>query len=156
MTTKPKAIELADELRGETAQAKCNVVMLPRSLVEDIDAELRRLSALEQQGEAVELDHIACIDGGELRYMSGRKAPAYDCELYAMPDGKHAPALYTHPAADLTDEQIRDVFKDVDVMRKTEGKTALFEMLNGSVLCGDYLDAITEASRAIIAKVKGV
>ena len=72
------------------------------------------------------------------------------------PTDEGAIALYEHPAADLTDEQIRDVFKDVDVKRKTEGKTALFEMLNGSVLCGDYLDAITEASRAIIAKVKGV
>jgi len=45
--------------------------------------------------EAVKLDHIACIDGGELRYMSGRKAPAYDCELYAMPGGGRAPLLYT-------------------------------------------------------------
>lgn len=48
--------------------------------------------------ESVELDHIACIEGGELRYMTGRKAPSYDCELYAMPGGKSAPPLYTHPS----------------------------------------------------------
>ena len=50
-----------------------------------------------QAGEAVALDHIAVIEDGELRYMTGRKAPAYDCELYAMPDGKRAPALFTAP-----------------------------------------------------------
>lgn len=49
--------------------------------------------------EPVKLDHIACIDDGELRYMSGRKAPDHDCELYAMPDGSSAPTLY--PAAQL-------------------------------------------------------
>ena len=43
------------------------------------------------------LDHIAVIEDGELRYMTGRKAPAYDCELYAMPDGKRAPVLFTAP-----------------------------------------------------------
>jgi hypothetical protein len=47
--------------------------------------------------EPVALDHIACICDGELRYMSGRCAPAHDCELYAMPDGKAAPVLYTAP-----------------------------------------------------------
>lgn len=59
-------------------------------------------------GEPVALDHIACICDGELRYMSGRKAPTHDCELYAMPDCKAAPTLYTHPSpTDLRAEYLR-------------------------------------------------
>ena len=54
-------------------------------------------SPTAQAEEAVALDHIAVIEDGELRYMTGRKAPAYDCELYAMPDGKRAPVLFTAP-----------------------------------------------------------
>lgn len=45
--------------------------------------------------DPVALDHLACIEDGELRFMSCRKAPAHDCELYAMPDGERAPDLYT-------------------------------------------------------------
>ena len=61
---------------------------------------LTALSELERMaGEQVQLDHLACIDDGELRYVTGRKAPAYDCELYAMPDGKRAPKLYAAPPA---------------------------------------------------------
>ena len=56
-------------------------------------------SPTAQAEEAVALDHIAVIEDGELRYMTGRKAPAYDCELYAMPDGKRAPVLFTAPQA---------------------------------------------------------
>lgn len=53
------------------------------------------LDAMEQaMREPMRLDHIACIEDGELRYMTGRKAPAHDCELYAMPDGKSAPPLF--------------------------------------------------------------
>ena len=67
-------------------------------------------SPTAQAEEAVALDHIAVIEDGELRYMAGRKAPAYDCELYAMPDGKRAPVLFTAPQTvarePLTDEQI--------------------------------------------------
>ena len=43
--------------------------------------------------------------------MTGRKVPAYDCELYAMPDGKRAPVLFTSPQPvereQLTPEQIK-------------------------------------------------
>ena len=68
--------------------------------VHTADIALAALTQLEAMvGEPVQLDHIACIDGGELRYMTGRKAPAYDCELYAMPDGKRAPNLYAAPVA---------------------------------------------------------
>ena len=56
-------------------------------------------AALAVDVQPVALDHIACIEGGELRYMTGRKAPAHDCELYAMPDGGRAPKLYAAPAA---------------------------------------------------------
>lgn len=51
------------------------------------------------QAVPVKLDHLACIEGGVLRYMSGRKAPDHDCELYAMPGGGRAPELYAAPAA---------------------------------------------------------
>ena len=53
----------------------------------------------------VHLDHIACIDGGELRYITGRKAPAYDCELYAMPNGGSAPQLYAAPTTQPSHKQ---------------------------------------------------
>lgn len=76
----------------------------------------------------VHLDHIACIDGGELRYMTGRKAPAYDCELYAMPNGGSAPQLYaaptTHPAPQLPERDAnvpaaeqQGLFRKFDVRR---------------------------------------
>lgn len=42
----------------------------------------------------VPLLNFAVWDDGELRLLSGRKGPSFDCELYAMPDGKRAPALY--------------------------------------------------------------
>ena len=68
-----------------------------------------------QAGEAVALDHIAAIEGGELRYMTGRKAPAYDCELYAMPDGKRAPVLFTAPQpvarVQLTPERVKEIVR---------------------------------------------
>ena len=56
-----------------------------------------QVQPIAQAAEPVALDHIAAIEDGELRYMTGRKAPAYDCELYAMPDGKRAPVLFTAP-----------------------------------------------------------
>lgn len=55
------------------------------------------LARLSEQQQPVQLDHIACIEDGKLRYMSGRCAPAHDCELYAMPNGGRAPALYAAP-----------------------------------------------------------
>jgi hypothetical protein len=64
----------------------------------ELFTELHRLTTPQAQPavqEPIKLDHIACIDDGVLRYMTGRKAPNYDCELYAMPDGKNAPRLYT-------------------------------------------------------------
>ena len=45
--------------------------------------------------EPVALLKFAVWDDGELRLLSGRKGPAFDCELYAMPDGKRAPDLFT-------------------------------------------------------------
>ena len=103
------------------------------------DAIDAQLSALEQQGEAVALDHIACIDGGELRYMSGRKAPAYDCELYAMPDGKRAPKLYTHPtpapAQEVPDTVPRAALHEVERERDYyKSRTQdMYEYQNGEV-----------------------
>lgn len=61
---------------------------------------------LEQK--PVALDHIACIEDGVLRYISGRKAPAWDCELYAMPDGGRAPALYTSPQPEQVAQDMED------------------------------------------------
>ncbi|WP_208448823.1 hypothetical protein [Burkholderia cenocepacia] len=44
----------------------------------------------------VVLEHVAVAeDGGRLRWMTGRKPR--DCELYAAPDGCHAPFLYVAP-----------------------------------------------------------
>lgn len=57
------------------------------------------LAAPQPAQKAWPLDHIACIDGGELRYVSGRCAPNFDCELYAMPGGGPAPKLYAAPQA---------------------------------------------------------
>ena len=62
-----------------------------------VDAKKPAQAAEPVAGDAAALDHIAAIEDGELRYMTGRKAPAYDCELYAMPDGKRAPVLFTAP-----------------------------------------------------------
>ena len=69
-------------------------------------------SPTAQAEEAVALDHIAVIEDGELRYMTGRKAPAYDCELYAMPDGKRAPVLFTapQPVARVPPDEARRLF----------------------------------------------
>lgn len=53
--------------------------------------------------EPVQLLRFAVWDDGELRLLSGRKGPAFDCELYAMPDGKSAPPLYAAPAAPAAD-----------------------------------------------------
>lgn len=48
-------------------------------------AACEQQSAQSQQ-DAVHLEHVAVAeDGGQLRWMSGRKPR--DCELYAMPDG---------------------------------------------------------------------
>lgn len=114
---------------------------------EEISAACDAIDA-QMQGRGEAVAEVFALDS-----LGTPGRPFHHVKLHkALPTGTK---LYTHPAADLTDEQIRDVFKDVDVKRKTEGKTALFEMLKGSVLCGDYLEAITEASRAIIAKVKG-
>ncbi|MCG0582126.1 hypothetical protein L6Q82_29570 [Burkholderia cenocepacia] len=63
---------------------------------------LRKLLAaapVEQPAAApkpVVLEHVAAAeDGGRLRWMTGRKPR--DCELYAAPDGCHAPFLYVVP-----------------------------------------------------------
>jgi hypothetical protein len=81
-----------------------------------------------QTGEAVALDHIAAIEDGELRYMTGRKAPAYDCELYAMPDGKRAPVLFTAPQPverePLSDEEVDSLCK-VGPVYAPDGKVTL-------------------------------
>ena len=71
--------------------------MAEHETVTEALALLAKWGQSAQAGEAVALDHIAVIEDGELRYMTGRKAPAYDCELYAMPDGKRAPVLFTAP-----------------------------------------------------------
>lgn len=67
--------------------------------------------------EPVKLDHIACIDDGELRYMSGRKAPNHDCELYAMPDGSSAPTLYTADQLAAVVQQRDELLAALDVLR---------------------------------------
>ncbi len=77
-----------------------------------------------EQQEPVALDHIACIDDGELRYVTGRKAPAHDCELYALPGGGLAPVLYTAAAPQrepMTREQRRRIIDEA--LFNTEGLT---------------------------------
>jgi hypothetical protein len=66
------------------------------------------------QGEAVELQHMAVAEDGELRWMSGRKVA--NCELYAMPGFGRAPKLYTaaaKPDAELVEllRECRDTFE---------------------------------------------
>lgn len=66
--------------------------------VGSIHENIRKLKADRQRrGGPVELIHMATIDEGELRMMSGRKP--VDCELYAMPDLGRAPDLYAAPVA---------------------------------------------------------
>lgn len=66
------------------------------------EARLTRLIAEAQsapepvQGEAVKLQHMAVVEDGVLRWMTGRKID--NCELYAMPDFGRAPPLYTAAA----------------------------------------------------------
>ncbi|MCL4631574.1 hypothetical protein [Burkholderia sp.] len=61
--------------------------------------KLRAASPVERPAAApkpVVLEHVAVAeDGGRLRWMTGRKPR--DCELYAAPDGCHAPFLYVAP-----------------------------------------------------------
>ena len=66
--------------------------------IEELKALRAKIEAAEKQ-KPVTLDHIACVDNGVLRFMTGRNAPAHDCELYAMPNGKAAPKLYALPGA---------------------------------------------------------
>lgn len=99
-------------------------------------------------GEPVKLDHIACIDDGELRFMSGRKAPVYDCELYAMPDGKRAPPLYAAPAqpaalVPLSSGQVKEVCSGI----------FLSEHPNGS---SSYDQALADALTAALATHNGL
>ena len=83
-----------DALRAENAGLVDDM-----NLLRDNNTALRaRIERMEKQ-EPVTLDHLACVDNGVLRFMTGRKAPAHDCELYAMPNGKAAPMLYALPGA---------------------------------------------------------
>lgn len=60
------------------------------------DALAAKLAELEGQ-EPVQLKHLACIDSGELRMLTGRAAPSHDVELYALPDGVKSSALFARP-----------------------------------------------------------
>ena len=77
----------ADELRTHLSFAK-----------DELNRLRAKIEEMERQ-EPVTLDHLACVDNGVLRFMTGRKARAHDCELYAMPNGKAAPKLYAFPGA---------------------------------------------------------
>ena len=72
--------------------------IMNHELIKECDELRAKIAEMERQAP-VTLDHIACVDNGVLRFMTGRKAPAHDCELYAMPNGKAAPKLYTLPGA---------------------------------------------------------
>lgn len=87
MTTKPNSgtVSVSRELLDLITVEAC-----------DIDAQVRRQNAIDslrallahpddQQGEPVQLQHMAVAEEGKLRWMTGRKMQ--DCELYAMPDG---------------------------------------------------------------------
>lgn len=94
MTTKTRAIELADELE-EISRAYEMVgyddVQLCRAA-----QELRRLSALEQQGEAVAYRHM--MDDGWEYFDAPTGDACPECQpLYTAPQ---------HPAADLTEDQV--------------------------------------------------
>jgi hypothetical protein len=87
------------------------------------------------QGGAVELQHMAVAEDGELRWMSGRKVA--NCELYAMPDFGRAPKLYTAPpspdaelvgllgeARDWVDSNSCHGTDALDLMRRIDAKLA--------------------------------
>jgi hypothetical protein len=90
---------------------------LPAALM-DVEPEARAyaIEAVEadrqQLGDPVKLIHMAVIDEGELRMMSGREP--VDCELYAMPDFGRAPVLYAAPARDVSDATIEKLAKQYD------------------------------------------
>ena len=126
MTTKPKAIELAEEMRAELLvdqHSPYKTTNVSKKLIDEAATELRRLSALEQQGEPF---------GYFCAYAFGWT----DCA--ATDEG--AIALYEHPAADLTDELVSEL--------RTIANLATGE--------GDVCEVIAKRCRAIIAKVKGV
>ena len=58
----------------------------------------------KREQEPVGLLNFAVWEDGVLRLLSGRKGPAFDCELFAMPDGRRAPNLYAAPPAQAVPE----------------------------------------------------
>ena len=85
------------ELAELRSSMKFRTSLIGRTEAERDDLRAK-ITEMERQ-EPVTLDHLACVDNGVLRFMTGRKAPAHDCELYAMPNGKAAPMLYALPGA---------------------------------------------------------
>ena len=94
------APSVPEESAVQTATRIMNIELIrERDDLRAENDELRAKIAEMERQAPVTLDHIACVDNGVLRFMTGRKAPAHDCELYAMPNGKAAPKLYTLPGA---------------------------------------------------------
>lgn len=145
-TTTPNAIELADELLNciecihqESMPGKSIVDTVwfgPAETLVDrlthISEGVRRLSALlEARGEAVgtvfTMEALGTRDGPKSHVQLNRQLPA-------------GTKLYTHPTADLTDEQIDALF--IEVHEKNYGH--------------GWVEASRAFARAILAKVKGV
>ena len=131
MITKPKAIELAEKLDNGLSWTFGDVSAAA--------AELRRLSALEQQGEPF---------GYFCAYAFGWT----DCA--ATDEG--AIALYEHPVADLTDEQIMEIEKSsyVEARRPVQIKDCWGDEVTTWEPTRHFNYFMF--ARTIIAKVKGV
>jgi hypothetical protein len=82
----------AHELGGETTTIANEAGLL--EIARAVEARVRAALASAPAAEPVQLLNFAVWDDGELRLLSGRKGPTFDCELYAMPDGGRAPPLY--------------------------------------------------------------
>ena len=162
MTTKTKAIELADEaikLASALDYVDCSGSSAPgeaADLLRESADELRRLSALEQQGEAwvKASDRVPLESDGEVfvRFTDGSIGTGWatywhgssnDFARWTFPDPDEFRMVsewaknIVNPAADLTDEQIVAVMRDGYNCRYNDE--------------ADHIDF----ARAIIANVKG-
>ena len=98
-----------------------------------IDAQIAKL---EQQGESVASIYVT--EGG---------AREFDDWRHDLPVGRNL--LYTHPAADLTDEQI-------DALADEHADGGFGPVCKPMEVCHFKRDSLLAFARAIIAKVKGV
>ena len=142
MTTTPKAIELAETLEDLLHDWVC---------ANEAADELRRLSALEQQGEDLQSDGWI-QDGGLLYRLTDERNPANRDEIkVTMADGSRTVEACTRRAGEL-----RDRIRSNPATDLTDKLVDALEYVLDRLVDRHETDAAAVNARAIIAKVKGV